>query len=206
MKHPGLAIILSAPSGTGKTTVCQELRKKYPNLRFSVSHTTREPREGETPDRDYFFISQEEFQRIKNEDGFLEWAEIHGNSYGTARKTVENILEKGQDLILELDVQGVESLRKINFRGLFIFILPPSLRELERRLRDRGTEDEARIVKRLEVGRKEISKYRLYDYIVTNNTVEETVNVLSEIMNAEKHRTERFVSSSSDIQEILNAT
>ena len=206
MNPPGLAIVLSAPSGTGKTTVCQILRKRYPDLRFSVSHTTREPRESEIPDRDYFFTSEDEFQKIKNEDGFLEWAEIHGNYYGTARKTVEDILEQGQDLILELDVQGVESLRKINFKGLFILLLPPSLRELERRLRDRGTEDEARIVKRLEVGREEISKYRLYDYIVTNNTLEETVNALSEIINAEKHRTERFRSSSSDIQDILNTT
>jgi len=205
MNPPGLAVILSAPSGTGKTTVCQALKKKHPELQFSVSHTTRERRKGEIPGRDYFFISKEEFQKINNEGGFLEWAEIHGNFYGTALETVENTLKKGQDLVLELDVQGVESLKKINFKGVYILLLPPSLRELERRLRDRATEDEERIVKRLEVGRKEISKYRTYDFVVTNNTIEEAANALLEIMNTEKRRAERYRSSSSDIQEILNA-
>jgi len=205
MNPPGLAIVLSAPSGTGKTTVFQALKKKYPDLQFSVSHTTRERRKGEIPGRDYFFISKEEFQKIKNEGGFLEWAEIHGNFYGTARETVESTLKKGQDLVLELDVQGVESLKKISFKGVYILLLPPSLRELERRLRDRATEDEERIVKRLEVGRKEISKYRTYDFVVTNNTIEEAANALLEIINTEKRRAERYRSSSSDIQEILNA-
>lgn len=186
----GLPIILSAPSGTGKTTLCRALRKQLPDLRFSISHTTRSPRKNEQDGVDYHFIAKEKFIGMTDRSEFLEWAQIHDNYYGTARKNIEDTLQKGKDLVLELDVQGVETLRNLKYQGVYIFILPPSMEELEKRLKGRGTESNDQIKQRLETGKKEMSKNRLYDYAVTNVTVEESVDTILAIIRAEKKTNE----------------
>ncbi|HIE79725.1 MAG TPA: guanylate kinase [Nitrospinaceae bacterium] len=155
----GFAIILSAPSGTGKTTTCNLLREKLPDLKFAVSHTTRTIRNGEKEGVDYIFISQKEFEdKIKNND-FLEWACVHDFHYGTSLQSVDTILKSGCDTLLELDVQGVEALRKMQYQGIYILILPPSIKEMAARLRKRGTDSEEHIQQRIETGKKEIKKY-----------------------------------------------
>ncbi len=203
MAKKGLAIIVSAPSGTGKTTVCARLRERMPGLRFKVSHTTRPPREGEVDGVHYHFISESEFQRRLKEGDFLEWARVHGHYYGTARQTVEDHLQRGEDLLMELDVQGVASLRAMEFDGVFIFILPPSLEELEKRLMKRGTEPPEKIRQRLETAKAEIIRYRLYDYVVTNHEVDDTVETVQTILKSEPFRSHRFQPESPDIQALI---
>ena len=123
MTQEGLPIIISAPSGAGKTTLCQALKKRLPDLNFSVSHTTRPPRKNEQDGVDYHFIPKEKFIEMADRSEFLEWAKIHGNYYGTSRKNIEDTLQKGKDLVLELDVQGVEALRVLKYQGAYIFVL-----------------------------------------------------------------------------------
>ncbi len=203
MSQDGIPIIISAPSGAGKTTICHALRQRLPDLDFSVSHTTRPPREGETDGQDYHFISTETFLEMTNRDEFLEWAKIHDRYYGTCRKNIEETLQKGKDLVLELDVQGVESLRTLKYQGVYIFILPPSMVELEKRLNRRGTEAGDQIQKRIEVGREEISKSHLYDYVVTNVNVDESVDTILAIIKAEKNRIMRYQPDCPEIRKIL---
>ena len=154
----GFAIILSAPSGTGKTTTCNRLREKLPDLKFAVSHTTRTIRNGEKEGVDYIFISQKEFEdKIRNKD-FLEWARVHDFYYGTSLQAADTLLKNGCDTLLELDVQGVETLREMQYQGIYILILPPSIEEMRSRLRKRGTNSEESIQQRIETGKKEIKK------------------------------------------------
>ncbi|MBI4385046.1 MAG: guanylate kinase [Nitrospinae bacterium] len=204
-RREGIAFVLSAPSGTGKTTICKILKERRPDLKFSVSHTTRAPRKNETEGVDYFFIPEPEFKAKIERGEFLEWARVHGNYYGTAFDTVDEFKKKGQDLLLDLDVQGVQNLRKLNFPGVFVFILPPSLAELRQRLAKRGTEPEGEIAQRIEVGKNEISQYGLYDYVVTNTDIEEAVAAVLAIARAERSRACRFVSPSPDIQSLLDS-
>ena len=199
----GFALILSAPSGTGKTTTCRVLREKLPNLKILVSHTTREIRKGEKQGLDYTFISQQEFEgKIKNKD-FLEWAQVHNFYYGTSFQAAHTSLENGHDTLLELDVQGVESLRAMDYEGIYILILPPSVEELQARLTKRGTESEDRIQQRVETGKKEIKKYKIYDYVITNYVVEDTVNAILSILQAEKVRATYYQPTSPDIELLL---
>lgn len=200
-----LLIVLSAPSGTGKTTVCNRLRELHPDLKFSVSHTTRPPRGNEKDGVDYHFIDHEQFEAMLKEGEFLESAWVHGHHYGTAHSTVNRHREQGEDLVMELDPQGAASIRKLNLDAVFIFVLPPSLEELENRLRKRNTESEEKIAARLETGKMEISQYRLYDYIVTNHEVEATVQTLLCIIRAEKHRSSRFATDCPVIGGILKS-
>lgn len=200
----GLALIVSAPSGTGKTTVCGKLREQLPNLRFKISHTTRSPREGEQDGVHYHFISETEFQNGVQNGVFLEWAQVHTDHYGTRRDQVESSLRNGFDLLMELDVQGVTSLREQNFDGVFVLILPPSLAELEKRLVGRGTEPADKIKKRLDTAKNEIAQYKLYDYIVTNHEIDDTVLTLKNILHSERFKSTRFVSESQDIQSLIN--
>ncbi|QPJ63126.1 MAG: guanylate kinase [Candidatus Nitronauta litoralis] len=203
--NQGLALIVSAPSGTGKTTVCGKLREQIPDLRFKISDTTRQPREGEKDGIHYHFISEDTFQNgIKNGD-YLEWAQVHTDHYGTRRNQIEQNLQQGYDLLMELDVQGVTSLREQNFDGIFVLILPPSLSELEKRLVGRGTESPEKIQKRLETAKSEIAQYKLFDYIVTNNEVNETVSVLNNILQSERFKTTRFRPKSDEILSIFNS-
>jgi len=199
----GFAIIISAPSGTGKTTICNSLRESIPDLKFTISHTTRKIREGEVDGVDYIFISKNEFKnKIKNND-FLEWAQVHDNYYGTSLESADTTINKGYDTLLEIDIQGVKSLRKMNYQGTYIIIFPPSIKELEVRLRKRGSDLEEKILQRVETGKKEIKKYKMYDYIVTNHVVEDTVNNLISIMQAEKFKVQHYLPNSPDIKLLL---
>jgi guanylate kinase len=201
----GLPIIISAPSGTGKTTLLRALKVRLPDLKFSVSHTTRPPRENEQDGVDYHFIPRETFIGMTDRSEFLEWAQIHDNYYGTAQKNIEDTLQKGKDLVLELDVQGVETLRELKYRGVYIFILPPSMEELEKRLTGRGTESDNQIKQRLETGKLEIAKYRLYDYAVTNENVDESVETILAIIHAEKKRMNRYQPDCPEIRKIIES-
>tara|TARA_B110000263_G_C15248445_1_gene482864 strand:+ start:88 stop:711 length:624 start_codon:yes stop_codon:yes gene_type:complete len=199
----GFALILSAPSGTGKTTTCRVLREKMPDLKISVSHTTRKIRKGEKEGLDYTFISQQEFdEKIKSKD-FLEWAQVHNFYYGTSFQAADTSLGNGHDTLLELDVQGVESLRAMDYEGIYILILPPSVEEMQARLTKRGTDSEDSIRQRVETGKKEIKKYKIYDYVITNYVVEDTVSAILSILQAEKFRATHYQPTSPGIEALL---
>ena len=203
MKKVGLPIIISAPSGTGKTTTCKRLKQRLPNLKIATSHTTRKIRKGETQGVDYFFISKEEFESKKNSNDFLEWAKVHREYYGTSFEALDKHRQNGFDILLELDTQGVNSLRNMNFDGIYIMILPPSIEEMKKRLKKRGTETEDDIERRLKTGKEEIKVYKKYDYVITNFEVEETVESILSIIRAEKSRVIRYIPTSEDIKELL---
>ena len=204
MSKKGLPIIISAPSGTGKTTTCKRLIERLPNLKIATSHTTRKIREGESEGIDYYFVSQEEFEAKREKNDFLEWAQVHTEYYGTSFESIEKHRQKGFDILLELDVQGVGSLRKMDFEGIYILILPPSIEEMTKRLKKRGTETEESIERRIKTGKEEIKSYKIYDYAITNFKVEETVESILAIVRAEKSSVSRYVPTSEDIKEILN--
>ena len=199
----GMAIILSAPSGTGKTTTCKLLREKLPDLKIAVSHTTRTIRNGEKDGVDYIFISQKEFEDKIEDNKFLEWARVHTYYYGTSFQSIETNIKDGNQTLLELDVQGVETLRKMEYQGIYILILPPSIKEMEARLKKRGTDSEDSIQRRIETGKKEVKKYKMYDYVITNFEIEETVNIILSILQAEKVRAPLYTPTSPDIAELL---
>lgn len=187
-RRKGRMFILSAPSGAGKTTVAQQILAQVPQLKRSISYTTRTPRAHEKEGVDYFFISLEEFQQKIAAGEFLEWAVVHGNYYGTSQTVIQRELEAGWDFLLVIDVQGAASLQKRKVDGVFIFLLPPSLESLVTRLRQRGSESEAEIVKRLDRAREEMLLYWRYDYVVINDTVPEAVKTLESIIYAERCR------------------
>lgn len=199
----GIPIILSAPSGTGKTTICKILRERLPDLKFATSHTTREIRKGEEEGVDYFFISKNEFESKIDTNDFLEWAQVHDCYYGTSLESADTPLNNGYDTLLELDIQGVKTLREMKYQGVYILIFPPSVEELEVRLRKRGTDSETRILQRIETGKKEIKKYKMYDYVITNHVVEDTVNTILSILQTEKVRAPYYRPTSPDIEMLL---
>ncbi|ADU97365.1 guanylate kinase [Thermovibrio ammonificans] len=191
-KLKGLLIVVSAPSGTGKTTLCHMLLKEIPTLEFSVSYTTRPPREGEVDGRDYHFVTKEQFERMIEEGDFLEWANVYGNLYGTSKSQVLKALEEGRDILLDIDTQGALQVKKNFPEAVLIFILPPSLEELERRLRKRGTDPEEVIERRLKTAREELKKALCYDYLVVNDELEKAFDQLKGIITAEKLKSERL--------------
>lgn len=191
MKNDRLLIVISGPSGAGKGTVVNELKKSN-NIKVSVSATTRQPRKGEINGVHYHFISNEQFEKMTEENGFLEHAGYCDNYYGSPKKQAEEWLAEGNDVILEIDVQGYEQVKR-NFPDCVgIFIMPPSIAELERRLRKRGTEDENTIKKRLDRAREEIMKADKYDYVVVNGPLRECVEDVLSVINAEKHTSKRW--------------
>ena len=200
----GFPIIISAPSGTGKTETCKLLKKKLPNLNIVASHTTRKPRPEEQAGVDYHFISKEKFEAKINKNDFLEWAKVHTDYYGTSFKSIEKIQEKGFDILLELDIQGVEALRKMDFKGVFILILPPSVKEMTKRLKNRGTDTEESIERRIKTGKEEIKSYKKFDYVITNYEVEQTAESILAIIRAEKLKVLRYIPTSEDIKELLD--
>jgi len=204
MQSNGIVFILSAPSGAGKTTICKLLKQKLPDLKFSISHTTRKPRDGEVEATDYYFISQKEFENKIQKGDFLEWAKVFDNFYGTGLETIEHHRNKGQNVLVELDVQGAKSLRMINYKAVFIFIMPPSLKELKSRLNKRATESVNSIQNRLEESKKEIQQSTQYDYILTNFDAEKTTNNLYSIITAEQFREKRYQPSSPDIRDLID--
>lgn len=182
----GILIIVSAPSGCGKSTVVRRLMELRPNLRFSVSATTRAPREGETDGVDYFFVSREEFDRMIEADEFLEHAEYVGNCYGTPRAPVEKQLSEGYDVYLDIDVQGAMQVKALRPETLMVFLMPPSMKELERRLVTRGTNTPEEIRARLEAAERECALRDRFDCVVVNDEVERAVAELSQIIDSRK--------------------
>lgn len=165
----GILYVISAPSGAGKTTLCKEIVDMFPGLRHSVSYTTRPMRPGEVEGRDYFFVTRQVFEAMVAAGEFAEWAEVHGNCYGTALATLEAARAAGDDLLLDIDCQGAAQLKRGYSQGVYIFILPPSLPELERRLRHRNTDGDEVIVRRLANARGEIEAAAWYDYLIVND-------------------------------------
>lgn len=194
MKNGNLFII-SAPSGTGKTTILKRVIAELKNIVFSVSHTTRSPRLGEEKDVDYFFVDKSTFVTMQEQGLFLEWAEVHGNLYGTCSNTVQTITEQGNDIILDIDVQGARQLMdKLKNKGVFVFISPPSLHELEKRLVNRGTESDSVIATRLNNAHDEMKSLEYYDYVIVNDRVDQAVDELKSIIIAERSRKRRGIS------------
>lgn len=184
----GIALILSGPSGVGKSSICKELFARIADLRFSVSCATRSPRAGEINDVSYHFIDKATFEEHIRQDDFLEYAEVHGNYYGTLKQEVLPVIEQGGAIILDIDVQGARKIRRCiagtPLAPLFvsIFIAPPSVNELERRLRGRNTETEEAVVKRLDNAKMELAASGEYDYVVVNDTLQRAVDELERII------------------------
>ncbi len=193
MNLPGLLLVISGPSATGKGTVCRALLDQNPNIVYSVSATTRLPRDGEVDGVNYYFIDQQRFQQIIDEDGFIEWAKVYsGKYYGTPKKPVFDSLAAGKDVILEIDIQGAMQVKKKFPWAVFVFILPPSLKELRNRIIHRGTESAEAMSERLNCAETEIRSYCDYDYIVLNDKVKEAVSTIQAIIKAEKQKACRF--------------
>lgn len=178
----GNIIILSAPSGTGKTTILKQVMPELGPISFSISHTTRAPRTGENDGVDYHFVSKEKFLRLKDQGDFIEWAEVHGNYYGTSVQSVLGMQEEGQDVVLDIDIQGARQVRQKLNDAFSIFIIPPSWEEQEQRLRGRGTDDDATIQLRLDNAKKELSDIDLYDFVVVNETIKEAAAMFKAII------------------------
>lgn len=178
-------IILSAPSGTGKTTVYHQALAQIPNMKLSVSCTTREPRAGEVDGVDYFFINEEKFQKMIDNNDFLEWAKVYDNYYGTSKHFVQEILDSGNHVLLDIDVQGAMNIKKNTeiSSPIFIFLAPPSMEILEKRLRHRGTETEKSLTKRLQNASHEMSFQPQYDYVIVNDDLEQTVKAFVDLIN-----------------------
>ena len=186
----GLFIVISGPSGTGKTSVIKELCKGEPTLEFSISATTRPPRSDEIDGIDYYFLDQTEFEDLIDHDGFLEWVKYGGHYYGTLKSTVESTIEKGKDLILEIDVHGAMKVKDIGIRCTSIFLLPPSLESLEKRLRNRKTESDSELQQRLLTAESEFAYVADYNYCIVNpdHNVEKAVTQIRHIISAERCR------------------
>jgi len=201
----GNIYIISAPSGSGKSTLTNELRRIVPDLEFSISYTTRPPRGSEQSGREYFFISREEFERMLRENEFLEYAEVFGHYYGTARRFMSEAFKRGHDLLLDIDVQGAAQVKQKAPEAISVFILPPSRSELERRLRRRAEADdeiqrklhgdgarrfntEEIIQRRLQTASREIENFSQYDYILVNDRLEESIDILKSIVEAERRK------------------
>ena len=186
--NKGTLFVLSGPSGVGKGTVLDKLLNKYNNINYSVSATTRKPRPEEVDGEDYFFISREEFIEKKDKGKFIEWAKVHDNFYGTPKDYVNQCLENGEDIILEIDIQGARQVKRNYPSAVFIFLVPPSLMELEKRLNKRGSEKDSTKELRLKNAKTEIKEQIHYDYKVINDDLHTAVKRLQEIIEFEKGR------------------
>lgn len=199
----GNIFVISAASGTGKTTLVSQLVQQHPNVRVSVSHTTRPPRAGEVNGQHYHFVSEEEFVRLAGEGAFLEHAQVFGNYYGTSYESVQSMCEQGYDVILEIDVQGAQQVRKALPEALSIFILPPSLAVLEQRLRQRQTDSEEVIARRLSEAVDEIQQALTFDYVVSNRSLQQAEEELWCIFQAARLLKRNHVAS---IEKVLQNT
>ncbi len=188
MAAKGLLVVISAPSGAGKATVIRRLAEQGVPVSHPVSVTTRSPRPGEVDGREYYFRDRQDFERLREAGEFVEWAEVHGNLYGTLKSELKRCVDEGKDVLLELDVQGMRNLRVSGTPALSIFLLPPSLEELERRLRTRGHDDDATIRLRLKNASEEIAAKIEYDHALVNDDIEDTVRELKGILDAERAR------------------
>ena len=201
----GLMLILSSPSGAGKTTISRKLLKHQDNLFMSVSATTRAMRKGEVEGKDYYFTLPDKFNSMVNKGDFLEWAQVFGNFYGTPKKPVRDRLKAGQDVLFDIDWQGTVQLKeKCGDDVVSIFVLPPSLKELEKRLRIRAQDDEKVIKDRMNKSAAEISHWGLYDYIIINDDVDEAVDKVVNILHAERSRRERLTGIENFVKKLVN--
>ncbi len=191
-EQEGLLIVLSGPSGVGKGTVCKQLRQKMASLTYSVSATTRAPRQGEVDGVNYFFKQREEFEKMIEQNEFLEWAKYVDNYYGTPHSFVKEQLRAGQDVILEIEVQGAMQVReRVGKDGIFIFLVPPNVEELKRRILERASETDESLMKRMQVMEREMKLIQHYDYCVVNDDLLLACDQIEAIINAEHCRVER---------------
>ena len=187
-----LLLIVSSPSGAGKTTLCNKLREGFPDLRFSVSHTTREPRPEEANGREYHFVDVPTFEQMAASGAFAEWARVHGNLYGTSLKEIEIARRTARGVLFDIDYQGARQIKASLPEAVGVFILPPSLAELERRLRTRGTEDETTRLRRLKAAKREIAHYGFFDYVIVNDDKELAYQKLRAVVLSERSRRQRY--------------
>ena len=183
--------MISAPSGSGKTSLANRALEEIPKLKFSVSHTTRKPRPGERDQVEYFFVSEKEFEEMIGQGTFLEHARVYGNYYGTSRAFVDEQLSVGYDVLLDLDVQGAAQVKKSYPEAILVFVFPPSLEVLKTRLKNRGLDDPSIIDKRLRIAKKEIQRYTDYQYVIINREIEESLVELKSIIQVAGCRLEK---------------
>ncbi|GAA0861069.1 guanylate kinase [Paraclostridium tenue] len=192
MKRKGLLLVVSGPSGAGKGTICKEFLQNNKDVKLSISATTRNPREGEVDGVNYFFVTKEKFKDMINNNELLEHAQIYDNFYGTPKAAILENLENGNDVVLEIEMQGARQIKDVYPEGVFIFILPPSLNELKNRIVGRGTETEEQINKRFGSAVDEICQIEYYDYFIVNNDVKTSAQELEHIISAEKNKVYRY--------------
>lgn len=185
-------MVVSAPSGAGKTTLSREVRSVVPDLAYSVSYTTRAPRPGEMEGVDFHFVSEALFREMMARNEFAEWAVVHGNLYGTRARTLEQALGAGRDILLDIDTQGARQLQSRYPEAVLIFVVAPSIKELDQRLRERKSDAPQEISRRLARAREEIASWREYDYLIVNRDLKEAVEQLAHIIHAERARTDRL--------------
>jgi len=195
----GQVLVVCAPSGTGKSTLINKLRAEFPTFGFSVSYTTRAPRGNEKDGVEYHFISRETFVAMRSRGEFCEWAEVHENFYGTATKPVTKMLDQGMDVLFDIDVQGAKQLRKTFYKGTFIFLMPPSRKELMQRLTGRGTDSEESIAKRLANADGEMAQAEFFDYWIVNDDLDKAYEELRAVYMAGRCKPELRT----DVEDIL---
>jgi guanylate kinase len=201
IRRRGTLIVVSAPSGAGKTTLCREVRRLVPDLAYSVSHTTRPPRPGEVDGTDFHFVTEARFTSMRDAGAFAEWATVHGNLYGTHAAALEQALGDGLDILLDIDTQGAHQLRARYPEAVLIFIVAPSFGDLARRLRQRRSDAEREIKRRLARAREEILLWQQYDYLIVNRDVKEAVEQLAAVIQAERCRTTRLSLAFPDLED-----
>ena len=200
VKRRGTLVVVSAPSGAGKTTLCHEVRSLVPDLYYSVSYTTRTPRNGEVNGTDFHFVEAAEFEAMRARDEFAEWAQVHGHYYGTPAQPLEAALARGLDVLLDIDTNGARQLRARYPEAVSVFIMAPSLAELDARLRERKSDAAGEIARRLNRAREEIAAWREYDYLIINRDVKEAVDQLATLIQAERCRTSRLTIRFPDVE------
>ena len=188
-RKKGLLFVVSAPSGAGKTSLCRAVTDSLENLTHSISYATRKPRPGEIDGRDYYFVSPGRFQAMIDAGDFAEWAEVHSNLYGTSRRVLDDVISKCVDVILDIDTQGAKQIKSKFNSAVFIFIMPPSLEILEERLRNRKSDNEEEINKRMRRAREEIKDFNMYDYIIVNRDFDRALTEIRSIVTAERCKT-----------------
>lgn len=207
-KGKGLLIVVSGPSGTGKGTICKKIIEEVNNIELSVSMTSRKPRINEIDGKDYYFVSKEEFEKNIKNNQFLEYAIVHSNEYyGTPKAKIEESLNKGISIILEIDIQGALKVKEANKDAIFIFIMPPSMRILKERLENRHTETKEKIMERFKTAYKELNEYKKYNYVVVNDKLDEAIEKVKSIILSEKCRVDRIEDIYLDtIEEVMHET
>ncbi|MEW6714955.1 MAG: guanylate kinase [Nitrospirota bacterium] len=188
----GSLFIVSAPSGAGKTTLCKELCKSMPRLKHSVSYTTRTRRKGERDKVHYFFVNRTEFRKMIEKGEFAEWAVVYGNFYGTSIRKIEELKNKGYDIILDIDIHGAMQMKQKYNDAVYVFILPPSIKVLQKRLRGRMSDSDDTVKERLAEARDEMKNYRNYDYVIVNDDINNALLELEAIIRAARARTEKI--------------